>query len=52
MDRAIAYIRQHKALGLRHTVNCARRLIGDVLPSSWDDVISADKPCLQMVESI
>jgi len=51
---AIAYIRQHKALGLGHAVNCARRLIGDepfavVLP---DDVIAAEKPCLkQMVEA-
>jgi UTP--glucose-1-phosphate uridylyltransferase len=51
---AIAYIRQHKALGLGHAVWCARRLIGDqpfavILP---DDVISADKPCLQqMVEA-
>ncbi|MBN8185185.1 UTP--glucose-1-phosphate uridylyltransferase GalU [Salipiger thiooxidans] len=50
----IAYIRQHKALGLGHAVWCARRLIGDepfavMLP---DDVIAADKPCLQqMVES-
>ena len=51
---AIAYIRQHKPLGLGHAVWCARRLIGDepfavILP---DDVIAADKPCLQqMVES-
>lgn len=51
---AIAYIRQHKALGLGHAVWCARRLIGDqpfavILP---DDVISAQKPCLQqMVEA-
>jgi UTP--glucose-1-phosphate uridylyltransferase len=51
---AIAYIRQHKALGLGHAVWCARRLIADepfavVLP---DDVISGDKPCLQqMVEA-
>ena len=51
---AIAYIRQHKALGLGHAVWCARRLIGDepfavMLP---DDVISAEKPCLQqMVEA-
>ncbi len=50
----IAYIRQHKALGLGHAVWCARRLIGDqpfavILP---DDVIAADKPCLQqMVEA-
>ncbi len=51
---AIAYIRQYKALGLGHAVWCARRLIGDepfavILP---DDVIAADKPCLQqMVEA-
>jgi UTP--glucose-1-phosphate uridylyltransferase len=51
---AIAYIRQHKALGLGHAVWCARRLIGNepfavMLP---DDVIAADKPCLQqMVEA-
>lgn len=51
---AIAYIRQHKALGLGHAVWCARRLIGEepfavMLP---DDVIAADKPCLQqMVEA-
>jgi len=51
---AIAYIRQHQALGLGHAVWCARRLIGDepfavVLP---DDVIAAGTPCLQqMVEA-
>jgi UTP--glucose-1-phosphate uridylyltransferase len=51
---AIAYIRQTQALGLGHAVWCARRLIGDepfavILP---DDVIAADKPCLQqMVEA-
>ena len=51
---AIAYIRQHRALGLGHAVWCARRLIADepfavILP---DDVIAADKPCLQqMVEA-
>lgn len=51
---AIAYIRQHRALGLGHAVWCARRLIGDepfavILP---DDVIAAEKPCLQqMVEA-
>ena len=50
----IAYIRQHKALGLGHAVWCARRLIGNepfavMLP---DDVIAAEKPCLQqMVEA-
>ncbi|SHJ00723.1 UTP--glucose-1-phosphate uridylyltransferase [Wenxinia saemankumensis] len=53
-DGAIAYIRQHRALGLGHAVHCAARLVGDepfavILP---DDVIAADKPCLaQMVEA-
>ncbi|TVR48137.1 MAG: UTP--glucose-1-phosphate uridylyltransferase, partial [Rhodobacteraceae bacterium] len=51
---AIAYVRQHQALGLGHAVWCARHLIGDepfavLLP---DDVIAAEKPCLQqMVEA-
>ena len=51
---AIAYIRQHRALGLGHAVWCARRLIADepfavILP---DDVIAAETPCLkQMVEA-
>jgi len=51
---AIAYIRQHKALGLGHAVWCARRLMANepfavILP---DDVIAAEKPCLQqMVEA-
>lgn len=51
---AIAYIRQHRPLGLGHAVWCARRLIHNepfavILP---DDVIAADKPCLQqMVEA-
>jgi UTP--glucose-1-phosphate uridylyltransferase len=51
---AIAYIRQHKAMGLGHAVWCARRLMGNepfavILP---DDVIAAEKPCLQqMVEA-
>jgi UTP--glucose-1-phosphate uridylyltransferase len=51
---AIAYIRQHKALGLGHAVWCARRLIGNepfavILP---DDVISAKESCLkQMVQA-
>ncbi len=50
----IAYIRQHRALGLGHAVWCARRLVHNepfavMLP---DDVIAADKPCLQqMVEA-
>ncbi len=51
---AIAYIRQHQALGLGHAVWCGRRLVGDepfavILP---DDVIAAETPCLkQMVEA-
>jgi UTP--glucose-1-phosphate uridylyltransferase len=51
---AIAYVRQHRAMGLGHAVWCARRLISDepfavMLP---DDVIAAEKPCLQqMVEA-
>lgn len=51
---AVAYVRQHKAKGLGHAVWCARRLVGDepvavLLP---DDVIAAEKPCLQqMVEA-
>jgi UTP--glucose-1-phosphate uridylyltransferase len=50
----IAYIRQHKAMGLGHAVWCARRLIANepfavILP---DDVIASDEPCLkQMVEA-
>ena len=51
---AIAYIRQHKAMGLGHAVWCARRLIGNesfavMLP---DDVIAAETSCLkQMVDA-
>lgn len=51
---AIAYIRQHRPLGLGHAVWCGRRLVGDepfavILP---DDVIAAETPCLaQMVEA-
>ncbi len=51
---AIAYIRQHKALGLGHAVWCARRLIANepfavMLP---DDVIAGETSCLkQMVEA-
>ena len=50
----IAYMRQHKPLGLGHAVWCARRLIANepfavILP---DDIIAAEKPCLaQMVEA-
>jgi UTP--glucose-1-phosphate uridylyltransferase len=48
---AIAYIRQHKAMGLGHAVWCARRLITNepfavILP---DDVIAGDTPCLQQM---
>ena len=51
---AIAYIRQHEALGLGHAVWCAHRLIPDepfaVLLA--DDVIASDTPCLkQMVDA-
>ena len=51
---AIAYIRQHRPLGLGHAVACAQRLVGDepfavILP---DDVISGEPGCLkQMVEA-
>ena len=51
---AIAYIRQHKAMGLGHAVWCARRLIANepfavILP---DDVIAGEVSCLkQMVEA-
>ncbi len=52
---AIAYVRQHKALGLGHAVWCARRLINTNEPFAVilpDDVIAAEKPCLQqMVEA-
>ncbi len=48
---AIAYIRQHQALGLGHAVWCARRLIANepfavILP---DDVIAGETPCLQQM---
>jgi len=48
---AIAYIRQHRAMGLGHAVWCARRLIANepfavILP---DDVIAAETPCLQQM---
>lgn len=51
---AIAYVRQHQALGLGHAVYCASRLIPDepfavILP---DDVIAGEIPCLkQMVDA-
>ena len=50
----IAYMRQHRPLGLGHAVWCARRLIANepfavILP---DDIIAAETPCLaQMVEA-
>ncbi|NNU78979.1 UTP--glucose-1-phosphate uridylyltransferase GalU [Halovulum dunhuangense] len=48
---AIAYVRQHEALGLGHAVWCARRLIGNepfavLLP---DDVIQSSVPCLKQM---
>ncbi len=49
---AIAYIRQHKALGLGHAVWCSRRLIAPNEPFAVilpDDVIAAEKPCLQQM---
>ena len=52
---AIAYVRQHRPLGLGHAVWCARHLVSPdeafavILP---DDVIAAEKPCLlQMLEA-
>jgi UTP--glucose-1-phosphate uridylyltransferase len=51
---AIAYIRQHRALGLGHAVWCARRLIANepfavILP---DDVIAGETSCLkQMIDA-
>ena len=43
---AIAYIRQHKALGLGHAVWCARRLVGDepFAVILTDDVIMGEPP--------
>ncbi|MBW0159272.1 UTP--glucose-1-phosphate uridylyltransferase GalU [Sedimentimonas flavescens] len=48
---AIAYVRQNRALGLGHAVWCARRLVGDepFAVILTDDVIAADKPCLQQM---
>lgn len=51
---AIAYVRQHKALGLGHAVWCARRLVGDepFAVILTDDVIMGEPPCLQqMIEA-
>ena len=51
---AIAYLRQHKAMGLGHAVWCARRLVGDepFAVVLTDDVIMGEPPCLQqMIEA-
>ena len=52
---AIAYVRQHKAMGLGHAVWCARRLVSDaeaVAVILTDDVIMGEPPCLQqMIEA-
>ena len=51
---AIAYIRQHKAMGLGHAVWCARRLIHDepFAVVLTDDVVMGEPPCLQqMIEA-
>jgi len=47
----IAYVRQHRPLGLGHAVGCARRLLSDepfavILP---DDVTVSDPPCLRQL---
>lgn len=48
---AIAYVRQNRAQGLGHAVWCARQLVGDepFAVILTDDVIAADKPCLQQM---
>lgn len=48
---AIAYIRQHRAMGLGHAVWCARRLIHDepFAVILTDDVIQGEPPCLQQM---
>ncbi|PTR11610.1 UTP--glucose-1-phosphate uridylyltransferase [Cereibacter azotoformans] len=51
---AIAYVRQHRPLGLGHAVRCARHLVGDepFAVILTDDVIAGDPPCLQqMIEA-
>ena len=51
---AIAYIRQHKPMGLGHAVWCARRLVHDepFAVILTDDVIQGEPPCLQqMIEA-
>lgn len=51
----IAYVRQHRALGLGHAVWCARRLVADDEPFAvvlTDDIITGEPPCLrQMVDA-
>ena len=48
---AIAYVRQNRPLGLGHAVWCARKLVADepFAVILTDDVIAADKPCLQQM---
>ncbi|MDE3238637.1 MAG: UTP--glucose-1-phosphate uridylyltransferase GalU [Paracoccaceae bacterium] len=48
---AIAYVRQNRAQGLGHAVWCARQLVGNepFAVILTDDVIAADKPCLQQM---
>lgn len=48
---AIAYVRQNQPLGLGHAVWCARRMVHDEAFAVilTDDVIAADKPCLQQM---
>ncbi|PZO66752.1 MAG: UTP--glucose-1-phosphate uridylyltransferase [Paracoccus denitrificans] len=51
---AIAYVRQHKAMGLGHAVWCARRLVHDepFAVVLTDDVVMGEPPCLQqMIEA-
>ena len=52
---AIAYVRQHKAMGLGHAVWCARRLVSENEPVAvilTDDLIMGEPPCLQqMIEA-
>ncbi len=48
---AIAYVRQNRPMGLGHAVWCARRLVGNepFAVILTDDVIAAEKPCLQQM---
>jgi len=52
---SIAYLRQHRALGLGHAVWCAHRMLGENEPFAVilpDDVIAGETSCLkQMVEA-